>query len=260
MRRLAVFCFIIAAFVASPASAKVLVSVDKSSQQMTVYVDGERRWVWPVSTGVPRYDTPSGRFTAFRMEKDHLSKEWDDAPMPYSIFFTTKGHAIHGTNHTSIGDPASHGCVRLSPDHAAQLFALVQQQGVTNTTVVLTGDVQVAWARRATRLATTRGQPAVREPASLAAPVEAATDGYAQRDDTTAPRYSEPPRYAEPPRVYGRTYDNGCPPPPPGFPAPACNYGRAQTSADGYPPRRYGYGQPRYEAFEERPRFYPYGY
>jgi hypothetical protein len=32
------------------------------------------------------------------MEIDHYSEEWDDAPMPYSIFFTQIGHAIHGTN------------------------------------------------------------------------------------------------------------------------------------------------------------------
>ena len=34
--------------------------------------------------------------------------------MPYSVFFTMKGHAIHGTNHSSLGHPASHGCIRLS--------------------------------------------------------------------------------------------------------------------------------------------------
>ncbi len=47
------------------------------------------------------------------MEADHYSKEWDDAPMPHSIFFTKRGHAIHGTDYARrLGDPASHGCVR----------------------------------------------------------------------------------------------------------------------------------------------------
>jgi lipoprotein-anchoring transpeptidase ErfK/SrfK len=116
----------LAATAGAPAGAAVLITVDKSTQRMTVEVDGDLRWTWPVSTGQLAYDTPSGRYTAFRMEADHFSKEWDDAPMPHSIFFTQKGHAIHGYLNTSrIGSPASHGCVRLAPDNAAKLYALV---------------------------------------------------------------------------------------------------------------------------------------
>jgi lipoprotein-anchoring transpeptidase ErfK/SrfK len=126
----------------SGASAAVLINVDKSAQRMTVAVDGAVRWVWPVSTGMRRYDTPSGRYTAFRMEKDHFSKEWDDAPMPHSIFFTPRGHAIHGSYHTRLGRPASHGCVRLSPANAAKLYALVEREGVSNATVIVSGSVQ----------------------------------------------------------------------------------------------------------------------
>jgi len=61
--------------------------------------------------------------------------------MPYSIFFTQQGHAIHGTYHKSIGRPASHGCVRLSVANAATLFALVKQQGIKQTKVVLVGEI-----------------------------------------------------------------------------------------------------------------------
>lgn len=123
------------------ASASVLITVDKDTQRMTVAVDGQVRWVWPVSTGVARYDTPDGQYTAFRMEADHYSKEWDDAPMPHSIFFTKEGHAIHGAVHTPFGRPASHGCVRLSLAHAAELYALVQREGLPNTKVVIEGDI-----------------------------------------------------------------------------------------------------------------------
>jgi lipoprotein-anchoring transpeptidase ErfK/SrfK len=137
---------------AAPAAAAVLIAIDKSTQEMTVAVDGVARWKWPVSTGRPTHDTPSGRFTAFRMEADHFSKEWDDAPMPDSIFFTPKGHAIHGSLDTRrLGSPASHGCVRLAPANAAKLYALVEAQGVTNAKVVLTGDVRAALARRGPR-------------------------------------------------------------------------------------------------------------
>jgi len=123
------------------AQAAVQVTIDKSIQQMTVEIDGRPLYHWPVSTGKgAQYDTPNGKFKAFRMERDHFSKEWDDAPMPHSIFFTPKGHAIHGSFDTKrLGTPASHGCVRLSPANAEKLYALVEQEGVLNTTVTLTG-------------------------------------------------------------------------------------------------------------------------
>lgn len=123
------------------ARADVVITVDKAKQQMTVVADGTLRWTWPVSTGLARYDTPNGRYTTFRMEKDHFSKEWDDAPMPYSIFFTQQGHAIHGSYHSKLGHPASHGCVRIAPNNAAELFALVKEEGLANTHVVITGEL-----------------------------------------------------------------------------------------------------------------------
>lgn len=79
------------------------------------------------------------------MEADHFSKEWDDAPMPHSIFFTQEGHAIHGSYDVKrLGTAASHGCVRLAPANAAILFALVKEEGLSNTKVVLTGNAPAA--------------------------------------------------------------------------------------------------------------------
>ena len=98
---------------------------------------------WPVSTGARGYTTPSGTYTAFRMEKDHFSEEWDDAPMPHSIFFTHKGHAIHGSN-SRLGVPVSHGCVRLAPQNAAILYNLVERRGLDNTRVVVTDRMPIA--------------------------------------------------------------------------------------------------------------------
>ena len=137
------YCLIIAlaamALVA-PARANVMIIIDKSTQKMSVTVDGEERYVWPVSTGRAGYDTPAGEFQPFRMERDHFSREWDDAPMPNSIFFTQIGHAIHGTFEAhNLGRPVSHGCVRLSTQNAATLYALVKEEGVYNTRVKLVG-------------------------------------------------------------------------------------------------------------------------
>src|SRR3954465_10578742 len=122
-------------FATGAAEAKVAITVDKDSQQMTVAIDGVERYRWPVSSGLPSYETPNGSFRAFRMEANHFSKEFEAAPMPHSIFFPKIGHAIHGTDAAGkLGSPASHGCVRLSRANAATLYALAQEQGVLNNT------------------------------------------------------------------------------------------------------------------------------
>lgn len=125
---------------AGMAQAGIVIAVDKAAQQMLVEVDGVPQYVWPVSTGAPGYDTPGGSFRPFRMELEHYSREWDDAPMPHSIFFTEQGHAIHGSDQTRrLGRAVSHGCIRLAPDNAAQLFALVKAYGMANTQIVVGG-------------------------------------------------------------------------------------------------------------------------
>ena len=61
--------------------------------------------------------------------------------MPYSIFFTGDGHAIHGSYETRrLGRPASHGCVRLAPKNAERLFTLVKREGLANIRVVVLED------------------------------------------------------------------------------------------------------------------------
>jgi lipoprotein-anchoring transpeptidase ErfK/SrfK len=110
-----------------PAHAGVVVQIDKSSQRMAVSVDGNPRYNWPVSTGANGYGTPSGVFQPQTMARHWFSRKYYNSPMPYSIFFYY-GFAIHGTNDISrLGGPASHGCVRLHPSHAAALFALVER-------------------------------------------------------------------------------------------------------------------------------------
>ncbi len=126
---------------AASARASIVINIDKSAQEMTVIRDGEIVGHWPVSTARRGYSTPSGSFKPFRMEADHHSDEWDDAPMPHSIFFTMQGHAIHGSYETKhLGSPASHGCVRISPAHATELFAMVKADGMANTRVIVTGE------------------------------------------------------------------------------------------------------------------------
>jgi lipoprotein-anchoring transpeptidase ErfK/SrfK len=122
------------------AGSAVAINIDKTKQEMTVSVDGIEKYHWPVSTGRAGYSTPSGSYTATSMNEIWYSKQWDNSPMPHSIFFMKDGHAVHGSYEVkNLGKPVSHGCVRISPENATTLYALVKENGLENTEVVLTG-------------------------------------------------------------------------------------------------------------------------
>jgi len=119
-----------------PAQADVEVRVDKAHQRMFVSVDGEMRHFWTVSTGLGG-GPHAGTYKPQRLERKWHSRKYNMAPMPYSIFFDGN-YAIHGTTHVrQLGRRASKGCVRLHPDNAAVLFALVQKHGTANTRIVI---------------------------------------------------------------------------------------------------------------------------
>jgi hypothetical protein len=121
-----------------PAQADVSIHVDKSAQRLTVNVDGRPLYDWPVSTARWGYETPNGTYRPERLEKSWYSRKYDMSPMPHSIFFDG-GYAIHGSYEVSrLGRPASHGCIRLSPSHAATLFALVREHRA-DTRITITG-------------------------------------------------------------------------------------------------------------------------
>ena len=84
---------------ATTADAAIVVNIDKTTQQMSVSVDGTARYVWPVSTGRPGYDTPNGIFKANRMDADHLRRNGTMRQcltqfsstcevMPFTVFLT----------------------------------------------------------------------------------------------------------------------------------------------------------------------------
>lgn len=127
--------FLLSSLSSAPASADVVVQIDKSSQRMSVSVNGQPRYTWPVSTGRSGYGTPSGVFHPQMMARRWFSRKYYNSPMPHSIFFY-HGFAIHGTTELRrLGGPASHGCVRLHPSNAATLYALVERNGRGNTRI-----------------------------------------------------------------------------------------------------------------------------
>ena len=246
MRFLAAIAATAALAFAAPAHADLLIKVDKSIQQMTVSADGKLLYTWPVSTGIAKYDTPNGAYTPFRKEKDHFSQEWDDAPMPYSIFFTMKGHAIHGTNHSNLGHAASHGCVRLSVAHAAVLWDLVAKHKMAHTTVVLTGAVPneppaVAHTKQKRAVATATRPDVLQNDAEVlqGMPRDQQQYGGPLRDQNFAQQQYQQRQYQQ----YDED-DDVAPPPRPVYRQP-------RYYDDRYPPRYYG-GPPPYYPYYGR--------
>lgn len=102
-----------------------------SSAEACVDLSADQAWLMdggavsygpvPITSGKPGYETPSGVFSVTYKDRDHLSREYDNAPMPYSVFFNG-GIAFHqGSLNTQ-----SHGCIRLSQEAARTFFADLQ--------------------------------------------------------------------------------------------------------------------------------------
>jgi len=120
------------------ARAEVVVTISKAQQKLAVFVDGSEAYTWPVSTGRRGYGTPSGVFHPQRLEPHWYSHTYENAPMPWSMFFY-RGYAVHGTTEVRhLGHAASHGCVRLTPEHAHTLFTLIRRVGMRHARFVVT--------------------------------------------------------------------------------------------------------------------------
>lgn len=117
------------------------VNIFRGSQRVVVRHADETLYIWKTSTGdpsIPKAErTPAGAFHPFWLDIDHKSSEFGGALMPHSVFFYS-GIAIHGSWAISdLGTRASHGCVRLRPDHAGTLFFLVKKYGLDDTYIVV---------------------------------------------------------------------------------------------------------------------------
>lgn len=118
-------------------AATIVAKVDISTQTMTVTHRGRVKYRWKVSTARAGKVTPSGSWSAKWLSRNHRSSRYNNAPMPYSIFYNGN-YAVHGTNQIGrLGRPASAGCIRLHPDNARVLFELARREGLKNTRIVV---------------------------------------------------------------------------------------------------------------------------
>jgi lipoprotein-anchoring transpeptidase ErfK/SrfK len=116
---------------------RVVARVSISTQTMRVYHENRMLYAWPVSTAKPGKITPTGTYSPEFLSKNHRSSLYNNAPMPFAIFYDGN-YAIHGTDQVKgLGAPASNGCVRLDPKNAEVLFDMVRSEGMENTRVVI---------------------------------------------------------------------------------------------------------------------------
>ena len=134
---LAAFAVLALAQLPAASAATITANISISTQTMTVMHRGAVIGRWPVSTARRGKVTPTGSWSAKWLSRYHKSSRYNNAPMPYSIFYNGN-YAVHGTYQTKrLGRPASSGCVRLAPAHAKQLFALVKAEGLENTRIII---------------------------------------------------------------------------------------------------------------------------
>ena len=100
--------------------ARIKACVDLSANK-TWLLDGKGHVVGAAmgnSHGSKGHETPAGNYIIQRKERYHVSKEYDGASMPYSVFFDNNGRAFHE------GKTArqSAGCVRMEQPDAKRTF------------------------------------------------------------------------------------------------------------------------------------------
>lgn len=95
--------------------------VDLNTQLISVFRAGHEIGTAVVLYGADGLPTPTGKFPIRAKTRNHRSRTYDNAPMPYSLWLTRDGVAIHGSN-VRWGF-ATHGCVGVPSAFAAKLFA-----------------------------------------------------------------------------------------------------------------------------------------
>jgi lipoprotein-anchoring transpeptidase ErfK/SrfK len=133
MRRWIVVLLLAVATIAAPvtgaAKAQKAIVVSISQQILRAYKGDQVVMSSYVSTGRAGFDTPPGSFAVLtklpsQTMEGVIGGEYYHVPdVPWVLYFTNSGHALHGTYwHNNFGMPMSHGCVNLPLDVAAWLY------------------------------------------------------------------------------------------------------------------------------------------
>jgi lipoprotein-anchoring transpeptidase ErfK/SrfK len=195
-----------------PPPPTLTAKIDLAKQTMVVAEDGDVKY----SSGAEEFPTPRGTFRPQWVAKMWYSRKYDNAPMPNAVFISG-GVAIHATQHvSSLGRPASHGCIRLAPGNAKTFYNLVGKHGLKMTRVSVYGNPKWRSPAVAARNVPSRRYAARQDSGSwFSSPkqyrhVSAYDPGFTQRKYRQV--YRPVPRgyyYADaPPRVYYQRRNN----------------------------------------------------
>lgn len=132
-------------YAAEPRAEKEIhVNIEK--QILIAFENGSEVYTFDVITGKDGKETTAGRYSIFRKEEKYISKTYG-SEMPYTMFFTSDGKAIHGTHMSSLRSylhayltesVGSQGCVGLTDDDAKALF----EWAPLGTLVVIISDIK----------------------------------------------------------------------------------------------------------------------
>lgn len=174
-----------------PAPPSLVARIDLSAQRLHLSYDGAQRESWLISSGREGFATPRGVFRPQWSSRMWYSRTYDNAPMPHAVFFN-RGIAVHGTRSIgTLGQPASHGCVRLAPAHAARFYALVHKHGYARTRIEVLGTPPAT--RVAKRPPQQPGRTAVKAPKAIASPAATPKPSYGWAGPPLTPRLRRHP-------------------------------------------------------------------
>jgi lipoprotein-anchoring transpeptidase ErfK/SrfK len=135
------------------ADAPIKLVVSLSARELRVIEHGSTVVTYGVAVGRPSHPTPTGTFTTGDIE---WNPSWTPPPTNWAankkyqppgaasnpmqavkIYFQAPYYFIHGTNNPdSIGEAASHGCIRMVPEQASALARRIERAGGHATLVI----------------------------------------------------------------------------------------------------------------------------
>lgn len=100
------------------------IHVDLRRQMISIFRDGHEIGTAVIVYGGDGYESPTGTFPIRSKHRDYHSRTYD-APMPYSMFITTDGVALHGSPMSKFR--ATHGCIGLPLEFARRIFEAMEK-------------------------------------------------------------------------------------------------------------------------------------
>ncbi len=104
----------------------LLVTVDLEARVISIFRGGYEIGAAAVMLGTDDHPTPTGKFPILWKQRHNVSEKYGNAPMPWSMFLTRDGIAIHGGSEVENGY-ASHGCVGVPDEIASRLFDIAKE-------------------------------------------------------------------------------------------------------------------------------------